>query len=54
MEAAHYQLLLGDVEGTRKAMDQSQKQLDSMIAMETAAHASFYRVCADYYKVSLG
>ncbi|CBQ71239.1 related to 26S proteasome regulatory particle chain RPN9 [Sporisorium reilianum SRZ2] len=50
MEAAHFKLLLGDADGTKAAMDKCGKILDGFDAVETAVHASFYRVCGDYYK----
>lgn len=50
MEAAHFQLLLGDLSGTRAAMDRCAKLLDSFDAVEPVVHASFYRVCGNYHK----
>jgi 26S proteasome regulatory subunit N9 len=50
MEAAHLKLLAGDVEGTKAAMEQSEKLFDSMPSVDTLIHASFYRVSADYNK----
>lgn len=50
MEAAHFKLLLGDADGTKAAMDKCGKILDTFDAVETAVHASFYRVSGDYYK----
>lgn len=52
MEAAHFQLLLGDLDGTKEAMDKCAKILDGFDSVEAGVHASFYRVCGDYYKVS--
>lgn len=50
MEAAHFKLLLGDTEGTKTAMDNCGRILDTFDSVETAVHASFYRVSGDYYK----
>ncbi len=50
MEAAHFKLLLGDGDGTKAAMDKCGKILDGFDAVETAVHASYYRVCGDFYK----
>ncbi|CAG8543724.1 7217_t:CDS:2 [Ambispora gerdemannii] len=50
METAYFKLLLRDLEGTKSAMDQCEKILDTFDSVETVIHASFYRVCADFYK----
>ncbi|CAG8573312.1 538_t:CDS:2 [Ambispora leptoticha] len=50
METAYFKLLLRDLEGTKTAMDQCEKILDTFDSVETVIHASFYRVCADFYK----
>ncbi|WFD02018.1 26S proteasome regulatory subunit [Malassezia obtusa] len=50
MEAAHFQLLLGDVVATKTAMDKSAKVLDSFDSVEPVVHASFYRVSGNYHK----
>lgn len=50
MEAAHFKLILGDVEGTKEAMDKCAKILDSFNTVERGVHASFYRVSGDYHK----
>ncbi|WFD29532.1 26S proteasome regulatory subunit [Malassezia sp. CBS 17886] len=50
MEAAHFQLLLGDLAATKAAMDKCARLLDSFDAVEPAVHASYYRVCGNYYK----
>lgn len=52
MEAAHFRLILGDVDGTKSAMDKAARILDGFNTVEKGVHASFYRVCGDYYKVS--
>lgn len=51
MEAAHFKLILGDVEGTKSAMDKCGKTLDTFNTVEKDVHASYYRVCGDFYKV---
>jgi 26S proteasome regulatory subunit N9 len=53
MEAAHFQLVVGDVEGTKSAMDKCGKILDTFNTVEKDVHASYYRVCGDFYKVSV-
>ena len=50
MEAAHFRLLLGDTEATKASIDACQRILDTFDAVETAVHASFYRVAGDLYK----
>ncbi|KAK0543718.1 26S proteasome regulatory subunit [Tilletia horrida] len=50
MEAAHFKLVLGDLEGTKAAMDKCSKVLDTFDSVEHAVHAAFYRVSGDYYK----
>ncbi|UZJ53239.1 hypothetical protein CBS101457_002559 [Exobasidium rhododendri] len=50
MEAAHFKLILGDVDGTKLAMDQCGKILDTFNTVEKGVHASYYRVCGDFYK----
>lgn len=50
MERAHHKLRLGDMEGTKSAMDECAKVLDNLPAVENQINASFYGVCADYYK----
>lgn len=50
MEAAHFSLLLGDLDATKASMDRCAKLLDSFDAVEPQVHASFYRVCGDYHK----
>ncbi|KAN0065350.1 26S proteasome regulatory subunit [Thecaphora frezii] len=50
MEAAHFKLVLGDTDATKAAMDRCGSILDSFDAVETAVHASFYRVAGDFYK----
>ncbi|OZJ04412.1 hypothetical protein BZG36_02910 [Bifiguratus adelaidae] len=50
IETAHWQLLMGKVEETKTAMDECDKLLDGFTTVETVIYASFYRVCAEYYK----
>ncbi|CAG8592499.1 hypothetical protein C2G38_2091700 [Gigaspora rosea] len=49
-ETAYIKLRLFDLEGTKTAMDECEKILDTFDSVETVIHASFYRVCADFYK----
>ena len=51
METAYVKLMLSDFEGTKEAIDKCEKILDEFDSVETVIHASFYRVCAEYYKV---
>ncbi|ORX47061.1 PCI-domain-containing protein [Hesseltinella vesiculosa] len=50
MEAAHFQLMLGQVDQVKKVMESSEKILDGFDSVETEIYASFYRVSADFYK----
>jgi 26S proteasome regulatory subunit N9 len=57
MEAAHYRLMLGDVDGCHDAMLKSEKEIEALeiaasgnAGMHTEIRASFYRVSANYYK----
>ncbi|KAJ3268004.1 26S proteasome regulatory subunit [Borealophlyctis nickersoniae] len=49
MEAAHYKLAAGDLEGCKAAIDECEKILDELPGTETVINASFYRVSAAYY-----
>jgi len=53
MEAAHFKLVLNDLAGARKAVDDCQKWLDTLNSVEPLVHGSFYRVSADYYKAKM-
>ncbi|CAG8617789.1 11495_t:CDS:2 [Acaulospora morrowiae] len=50
METAYIKLMLNDLDGTKSAIDECEKILEKFDSVETAIHASFYRVCADFYK----
>lgn len=50
MEAAHFQLLLGELALTKATIDKCAKLLDGFDAVEPVVHASYYRVCGDYHK----
>lgn len=50
MESAHFQLMLGQGDAVKKVMDRCEKILDGFDSVETAIHASFYRVSAEYFK----
>ncbi|KAL1922929.1 uncharacterized protein VTP21DRAFT_9305 [Calcarisporiella thermophila] len=50
METAYFRLLLGDLDRTKLAMNECGKILDRFDSVDPAVHASYYRVCADYYK----
>ena len=49
---AHAKLVYGDLEGTKKDMDAAWKTLDQLEGVDNAVNASYYRVAADYYKVT--
>lgn len=51
METAHFKLLLGDMTGTKEAMDKCGKIVEAMDAVDRGVNASFYRVSGDYFKV---
>lgn len=51
VEVARVKLLLRDMEGARKALDDAEKHLETFDSVESVVHASFYRVNADYYNV---
>lgn len=51
VEVARVKLLLRDLEGSRKALDDAEKHLETFDSVESVVHASFYRVNADYYNV---
>jgi 26S proteasome regulatory subunit N9 len=53
MELAHFQLLLGELDATKESMYSCAKILERFDAVEPLTHAAYYRVCGDYYKVSL-
>ncbi|KAJ5898774.1 26S proteasome regulatory subunit rpn9 [Penicillium taxi] len=48
-EVANVKLRLPDLDGTQKDLAACQRILDSFDSVETAVHASFYKVNADYY-----
>ena len=52
MELAHYKLALNQPDECRKLIDDCEKVLDQLSGVEPVIHAGFYRVAADYYKVS--
>ncbi|KAF9582068.1 26S proteasome regulatory subunit [Lunasporangiospora selenospora] len=51
MEATHFGLILGDLETTKKDMDDCSKLLDGFDSVDPHINASFLRVSADYYKI---
>ena len=51
METAYIKLMVGNLDGTKDAIDECEKILDKFDSVETVIHASFYKVCAEYYKV---
>ncbi|KAJ2722654.1 26S proteasome regulatory subunit [Coemansia sp. Benny D115] len=50
LESAHFRLLLNDLDSTRATLEKCQKMIESFSHVDPVIHASFYRVCADYYK----
>ena len=49
---ANIKLQLGDTVGAREKLDGSEKILELFDSVETIVHASFYRVNAEYHKVT--
>ncbi|KAJ2016507.1 26S proteasome regulatory subunit [Coemansia sp. RSA 376] len=50
LEGAHFRLLLNDLDSTRETLEKCEKMIQSFSHVEPVIYASFYRVCADYYK----
>ncbi|KAI8323173.1 PCI-domain-containing protein [Martensiomyces pterosporus] len=50
LESAHFRLLLNDLEWTRETLHKCEKLIESFTQVDPVIYASFYRVCADYYK----
>ncbi|KAI7831847.1 hypothetical protein BX661DRAFT_209564 [Kickxella alabastrina] len=50
LESAHFRLLLNDLDSTRETLEKCQKMIEDFNHVEPVIYASFYRVCADYYK----
>lgn len=48
---AYAQLLLGDLEGCKKRLDECEKLLNEQDTVEPVVNAGYYGVAADYYKV---
>ncbi|TPX35530.1 hypothetical protein SmJEL517_g02146 [Synchytrium microbalum] len=51
MEAAHFKLVCGDLDGCQAAIEECEKLLDSLSSTDLTINACFYRVAADYYKL---
>ncbi|KAF9919872.1 26S proteasome regulatory subunit [Linnemannia zychae] len=51
METAHFGLLLGDLDSTKKDLEECGKYLDSFDSVDPQINASFLRVSADFYKI---
>ena len=49
---AYGKLLLGDLKGTKQAIDESEKLLEGLDGVDGIVWAGFYGVSGDYYKVS--
>ncbi|GAA5804297.1 hypothetical protein EDC94DRAFT_602097 [Helicostylum pulchrum] len=50
MESADFKLKLNQADEVKKAIDESEKILDSFDSVEPVIYASFYRISAEYYK----
>jgi 26S proteasome regulatory subunit N9 len=50
---AHANLLYGNLEDTKKDMDEAWKILDNMTGVDNGVNAAYYKVAADYYKVCI-
>jgi 26S proteasome regulatory subunit N9 len=48
---ADIQLKQKDLDGAQKKLDECENILESFDSVESSVHASFYRTCAEYYKV---
>jgi hypothetical protein len=51
MERAHFQLLLGQSEETKEAMERCEKILEGLDSVDGSVNAAFWRVSGDYWKV---
>jgi 26S proteasome regulatory subunit N9 len=51
MEAVHYRILLGDLDGAQEAITRCTSLLEAADNVKTAVHASFYRVSAELHNV---
>ncbi|KAL7412136.1 hypothetical protein BDY24DRAFT_393375 [Mrakia frigida] len=49
---AYGKLLLGDLNGTKQAIDESEKLLEGLDGVDSVVWAGFYGVSGDYYKVN--
>lgn len=54
METTHFGLLLGDLDTTKKDLEECGKYLEGFDSVDPQINASFLRVSADYYKVPFG
>lgn len=52
MEVAHYSLRRGDITGTKKTIESCAGVVESFVGVDPLVPATFYRVSADYDKVS--
>lgn len=50
LESAHFKLLLNSLDSTRETLDKCEAMIDGFSHVDPVIYASFYRVCADYYK----
>ncbi|KAJ2162812.1 26S proteasome regulatory subunit [Coemansia sp. RSA 552] len=50
LESAHFRLLLNSLDSTRETLEKCQKMVEGFSSVDPVIYASFYRVCADYYK----
>ncbi|KAF9963054.1 26S proteasome regulatory subunit [Modicella reniformis] len=51
METTHFGLLLGDMDTTKKDLEECSKYLDHFDSVDPHINASYLRVSADYYKI---
>ncbi|KAF9918736.1 26S proteasome regulatory subunit [Lobosporangium transversale] len=51
MEQSHFGLLLGDLDSTKKDLEECSKLLDSFDSVDPHINASYLRVSADFYKI---
>lgn len=53
IETAHYQLLVGQIDACKVSIKTTEKILATLSTVSSSINASFYRVSADYYKITL-
>ena len=52
MEVAHYKLRTGDMNGPKKTIEECRESIENLSFVDPSINAVFYRVSADYDKVT--